>query len=43
MVMRRSRGKKETASGGAALAAVFVGIFIILLGAPLLFLVTHLS
>jgi hypothetical protein len=43
MVMRSSRGKKGVASGGAALAVVLVGIFIILFAAPLLFLVTHLS
>ncbi len=34
---------KETTSGGAVLAAMFIGGFIILFAAPLLFLLSHMS
>jgi hypothetical protein len=35
--------KKETTSGGMVLAAIFIGGFIILFAAPLLFLLSHMS
>jgi hypothetical protein len=34
---------KEATSGGVVLAAIFIGGFIILFAAPLLFLLSHMS